>query len=287
FWKVLLMARSWLQRLLKGKSGPVSRTGHKQSWGNRFVPALEWLSDRIVPSAFHVTTLADGGPGSLRATLAQANTHAGADIIVFQPGLTGTIALTGGQLDVTDDLKINGPGADPLTVSGNHLSRVFTVESGLTVSLSGLTIAGGNAGTSNGGGLDNFGALTVSNVIFSGNAATNGGGLANQSGATATVRDSVFVGNSSDAGAGFNGAGGGGLGNENGGTVTVTGSTFAGNTAVERGGGLFNFAVTFINEAAGVARGVANGPVGTVTVRDCTFSDNSAESGGGLYNDGT
>ena len=159
---------------------------------------LEQLEGRLVLSAFHVSTLADGGAGSLRAAITQANTHAGADVVDFQPGLTGTIALTGGELDVTDDLKINGPGADKLTVSGNHVSRVFKVESGETVSISGLTIAGGNAGTGNGGGIDNFGALTVSGVVFSGNAATNGGGLANQSGGTATVRDSVFAGNSAD-----------------------------------------------------------------------------------------
>src|SRR5262245_64772589 len=132
---------------------------------------LEPLDARIVPSTFHVTTLADGGAGSLRAAVAGANAHAGADAIVFQPGLTGTIALTGGELDITDAVKINGPGADKLTVSGGNLSRVFTVEAGETVSISGLTIAGGNAGDGNGGGIDNFGALTVSNVAFSGNAA--------------------------------------------------------------------------------------------------------------------
>src|SRR5262245_2083628 len=79
-------------------------------------PGLESLDARLVPAAFHVTTLADSGDGSLRAAVAQANAHAGADTIDFQPGLTGTIALTGGELDLTDDLKINGPGADKLTV---------------------------------------------------------------------------------------------------------------------------------------------------------------------------
>src|SRR5262249_58905380 len=102
-------------------------------------------------SAFHVSTLANGGAGSLRDAIARANAHAGADVIAFQEGLAGTIALTGGELDVTDDLKINGPGADRLTVSGNHTSRIFKVESGETVSISGLTVARGNAGTLNGG----------------------------------------------------------------------------------------------------------------------------------------
>src|SRR5262245_19306996 len=202
------MALSWLKRLLKGQSGPVSRTGRKQFGGNRFVPNLEALGDRIVPSTFHVTTVADGGAGSLRDAITQANAHAGADAIVFDEGLTGTITLTGGELDVTDDLKINGPSADRLTVSGNHTSRVFKVEPGETVSISGLTVAGGNAGTLNGGGIDNFGVLTVSNVVFFGNAATNGGGLANHNGATVTVRDSTFTSNSAGAGGGSDQLGG-------------------------------------------------------------------------------
>ena len=94
---------------------------------------LEQLEGRLVLTAFHVTTLADGVAGSLRDAITQANAHAGADTIDFQPGLTGTIALTGGELDITDDLKINGPGADKLTVSGNNTSRIFKVESGETV----------------------------------------------------------------------------------------------------------------------------------------------------------
>jgi hypothetical protein len=118
----------------------------------RFLP-LEQLEGRLVLSAFHVSTLADSGAGSLRDAITQANSHAGADVITFQEGLTGTIALTGGELEITDGLKINGPGADALTVSGNNASRVFQVEPGATVRLSGLTIAGGNAGIGNGGGI--------------------------------------------------------------------------------------------------------------------------------------
>ena len=127
------MALSWLHRWLKRKSRPVSRTARKPFGGKRFLPNLELLGERIVPSTFHVTTLADAGAGSLRAAVAQANAHAGADKIVFDDGLTGTIALTGGELDVTDDLKVNGPGADKLTVSGSNLSRVFQVEAGETL----------------------------------------------------------------------------------------------------------------------------------------------------------
>src|SRR5262245_43924624 len=181
------MALSWLHHLLKRKSRPDCRTARTPFGRDRFVSGLEALGDRIVPSTFHVTTLADGGAGSLRAAVTQTNAHAGADTIDFQPGLTGTIALTGGEVDITDHVKIDGPGADKLTVSGSNLSRVFKGEAGEAVSISGLTIAGGNASDGNGGGIDSFGALTVSDVVFSGNAAFNGGGLDNERGGTATV----------------------------------------------------------------------------------------------------
>src|SRR5262249_30037938 len=175
--------RHWpaaLRALRSSQAGPPQPRRHLA----RRCPPLEQLEGRMVLSAFHVTTLADGGPGSLREAVARSNVHPGADVIVFQEGLTGTIALTGGELDLTDDLTINGPGADRLTVSGSNLSRVFQVEPGETVSLSGLTIAGGNAGSGNGGGIDNFGALTVSDSVFSGNVATIGGGRSNEGGAT-------------------------------------------------------------------------------------------------------
>src|SRR5262245_65483506 len=77
---------------------------------------LEALDGRLVPAVFHVTTLTDGDPGSLRAAVDQANAQPGGDAIVFDQGLTGTIALTGGELDITDDLTVNGPGAGRLTV---------------------------------------------------------------------------------------------------------------------------------------------------------------------------
>src|SRR5262245_51083248 len=88
FWRFFLMATSWLNRLLK-KFRPLSRSGRKELWRNRFLPDLEGLGDRIVPSTFRVTSLADAGAGSLRDAVAQANAQPGADTIDFQPGLTG------------------------------------------------------------------------------------------------------------------------------------------------------------------------------------------------------
>src|SRR4051794_19870870 len=109
------------------QAGPPRRSRRRPT--RRCLP-LEQLERRLVLSAFHVTTLTDGVAGSLRDAVARANGHAGADTIDFRPGLTGTIALTGGELDILDDLSIAGPGVDKLTVSGSNTSRVFKVESG-------------------------------------------------------------------------------------------------------------------------------------------------------------
>ena len=87
--------------------------------------SVEPLEDRTVPSTFTVRNLADSGPGSLRAAITAANTNPGADLIGFAPGLRGTVALTSGELGITDDLRIDGPGASRLAVSGNDASRVF------------------------------------------------------------------------------------------------------------------------------------------------------------------
>ena len=104
-----------------------------------FRPRLDILEDRTLPSTFTVTNLLDTGPGSLRAAVAAANANPGADDIDF--ATTGTIALTSGEMDITDSLTINGPGLNSLTVSGNHISRVFGLAGNPTVSIADLMVA--------------------------------------------------------------------------------------------------------------------------------------------------
>ena len=87
---------------------------------------LEALEGRCLMSTFSVLNFLDSGPGSLREAIMAANSAPGADLIRFAPAARdGTIALTSGQLSITDDLTIDGPGANRLTVSGNNASRVF------------------------------------------------------------------------------------------------------------------------------------------------------------------
>lgn len=166
---------TWLQAMKRSADRPRRR---------RFAPRLEALEDRTVPSTFTVKNLADGGPGSLRQAILDANARPGADVIRFGPqARDGTIPLTGGELSITDSLTIDGPGDSRLTISGNDASRVFHISGAATdVEISGLTVAHGLASGATalgrlgpvamGGGLLNSGAsVTLSGVTFADNRA--------------------------------------------------------------------------------------------------------------------
>src|SRR5262249_36686896 len=96
----------------------------------RFVPRLEDLETRALPSTFTVTNLDDSGPGSLRQAVLDANAAKGANEIDFAHRIRGVIALQSGQLDITGDVIVDGPGADQLAISGQHASRVFNIGGG-------------------------------------------------------------------------------------------------------------------------------------------------------------
>ncbi|HKP13891.1 MAG TPA: hypothetical protein VJZ91_17345, partial [Blastocatellia bacterium] len=168
------------------------------------------------PAEFTVTNLNDSGEGSLRDAIEQANAMPGADTIVFQDELSGTITLTSGELLITDDLTIIGPGIFSIIVSGNHASQVFNV-AGVTVDISGLTISDGSAST--GGGVFNGGTLTLTNVLLSDNSAGVAGGVLNALGSQMTITNCTLSGNSSEAGGGI----------LNNGMLTLTQSTLSDN----------------------------------------------------------
>src|SRR5262245_26564571 len=143
-----------------------------------FLPRVELLETREVPSTLTVTRLADDTlAGSLRWAITQANTMPGDDIIDFQPGLTGTIQLGSALPDLSSNIDLQGPGAAALTVRRNTVAfyRIFTVSSGATVSISALTMSNGRfldekaVLDAYGGGIRNAGTLTVSNSAITGN----------------------------------------------------------------------------------------------------------------------
>jgi hypothetical protein len=213
------------------------------------------------------------GSGSLRAAVNAANATAANDVIRFDPGIGGTIALTSGELAITNPVRIVGPGPSEITVSGTDESRIFRVRSGVVATIALLTISDGFVGGTDsqdagvegtdgapgddgdpaaaaassgsnafGGAIFNAGRLTLAGVVVSDSSAVGGAGGE----ATAT------------GGAGGTGAGGtlGGTGGS-GGAATATGGT--GGAAA--GGGVFNR--------------------GTLRLLHSTVTDNAAVGGDG------
>ncbi len=145
---------------------------HESTRGRSRTPGVEILEDRRLLSTLTVLNNHDSGPGSLRSEVAAARSG---DTIVFAGGLKNTtITLTSGELAITRNLDIEGPGANKLSISGNQASRVFDVSPGLTVTIAGLTIT--QAKADHGGAVLNQAGsrLTLSNVILTQNQAASG-----------------------------------------------------------------------------------------------------------------
>jgi hypothetical protein len=258
-------------------------------------PSVEILEDRCLLST--VINLNDSGPGSLRQAIADTPI---AGTVDFQEGLSGTISLTSAPLTINKILTIAGPGASVITVSGNHARQVFNTPAPFTVTISGLTIANGNA--VNGGGIANGGALTITSCTLSGNSANGGafntgrgGGIYNTG--TLTITGCTLSGNSA-MGIPTAPPGGQGGGIYSTGTLRVTNSTLRGNSAFNggQGGGIYSTSTVTVtsstlisNSATATGGGIWNS--GNLTVTSSTLSDNSNGgsgdgSGGGILSTG-
>jgi hypothetical protein len=270
------------------------QAGRKLARVTRFVPRLEGLEDRTVPSTLTVLNNHDGGAGSLRDTIARARDG---DTIVFDPGLSGqTIALTSDELAIKKGLDIEGPGADKLAVSGSDKYRVFDlVTEGLNVTLAGLTITRGLGNGQNGGGgvVDVGSRLNLVNDVFYDNTASyagqstlaQGGAVANWNGGNLTMTGCMFRNNRAVArGSNCEGAEGGAISNNSSAgapdsTLTIFNSVFIGNQAIGEDGGVLTGSNSIIGFAGGGA--INNAGHSTLTVVGSTFSDNKAVAGNG------
>ena len=116
---------------------------------------------------FLVTTTADGPstcapyqsiPGvqacpTLRGAVSAADANPGSDVIVLQN--TGVYALSQGVIPLVSDVSIHGQNAQLTTLVGNGQSQIFTVASGVSASISGVTLSGGRNFNGNGGNVLN------------------------------------------------------------------------------------------------------------------------------------
>lgn len=253
--------------------------------------SLVFLGIPARADTFTVTNLNDAGPGSLRQAVVLANDNFRANTIVFQAGLTGTITLASGAIDITSKLTINGPGVTALKIDGNKASRIFN-NTGTGATIQDLAIINGNGcggDVGNGGAIHNSSFLTLTRVVMKGNTANNNaclystyGGAIYNSG-NLTINYSSLLGNSASGN-------GGAIWND--GTIKLNNSTVAGNNTEGSGGGIYNNGTLTVvnstfsgNTARDVGGGIVNGNGRTLTITNSTISGNSAvTNGGGIHN---
>ena len=257
------------------------------------------------------------GKCSLRAAIMQANFTTGADDITLpagtytltRPDIGDEASAVLGDLDITDDLTIQGAGSGVTIVDGNGSvthDRVFQVLStAKNVTINGLSIRNGKrTGTfDEGGGLlwdGDSSHFILNDVVVENNASPYGGGLfLNYSaiGDVATLDHMLIHANTSSAAAGGLGANFGDFA-----TFALAHSQVYGNTAYEGGGiyfqgtppsGLLSVHVqntdVYSNTASLSAgfenhSGAANAPV--VLVNDNFYSNHASLYGAGIGNYG-
>ena len=215
---------------------------------------FEPLEIRRLLAVFTVTNLNDASvvmageaPGTLRQAIFDANAAAGADEIVFAGGLSGTILLTEGQLEITESATVTGPGALQLTLEAfdptpsddnGDGDRIFLIDDGTAnqqdVLISGLTLTGGDV-NSGGGAIFSLEHLTMVRSRITGNTVsstsgflTAGGGIyingANLVIEESTISDNVAYHDDSAVGGGI----ASGSGN-----VSLLNSTITGNSGAD------------------------------------------------------
>ena len=168
-----------------------------------------------------VNTLADPGTlgnCSLRAAITAANSETATDSCVAGTGndtinfsVTGTITVASILPAVQNTLTIDGTG-EAITVSGNSVVQLMTVNSGATVTLQFLTLTKAVdaplSGSADGeGGAHLIITLTIANSTVSSNKALgsiSGTGLSGEGGAifntgTLLIYNSTFASNQADA----------------------------------------------------------------------------------------
>jgi len=211
---------------------------------------------------------------SLRDAVEAANTNPGADEIIFDSIilLPDTITLSSGEITITDDLTITGPGADMLTIDADNLSRIFMVSGSsftdlINVEIIGITFTNGfvtavMAGFDDGGAIFNDEDLTLESCNFEGNGGERSGGAIFNSGfGVMEIRNNNFTLNFINSG---NSRLGGGAINNNGTINNIINSSFTSNS--------LDIPISFVSGGAIRNQGQINNIIGSV------FQNNTADN---------
>jgi hypothetical protein len=167
---------------------------------------------------------------------------------------------------MTNPMTLNGVSAANTIIDANHVDRVLSIGSGVTVMLSNVTLRNGNS-AGDGGGIRNLGGiLTLNHSTISNNHATDlGGGIDNLVG-TLTLNSSTISNNSASSG--------GGIENRDA-TLTLNNSTLSNNSAHYGCGGIYHDSQSTLNAY-----------YSTIVGNLANSAANTLGAGGGIYNDG-
>lgn len=246
-------------------------------------------------------TILDGDPNSLRFLL-ENGALADGDLVIIPAG-TVNLDPVNGEIEIRKNVTIQGAGSADTIIDGNGAGggddRVFSInpdDTGIAVTISDVTITGGNVSASGGGILLSFtGALTLVNSVVDGNTCTtSGGGIDVEDQGTLLLINSTISNNtaSADGGGIWSGEGfvhvvggsvigpnnqalggqGGGI-FTNGGVLQIVGGSVTGNRSNSEGGGLYLYSTDDTS----------------AYLLNCEITDNEATNaaGGGIYNDNT
>lgn len=233
-----------------------------------------------IPSAtFTVSNLSDGGPGSLRQAILNANAAPGADVI--EVTVAGTVNLLSTLPQITGSVTIQGPGPGQFIVDGGDTFRVLDI-GGVDVTIDGMTIQHGNVSgaAANGAGIRSTGNLTLSHVELLSNTAQSQGGAVQAAGSLAVV-DSLFRNNRSTSGVG------GAL--RSGSAATISRTLFLDNTSWGDGGAVYALGSLVISNGhfqdnrcrASSCDGGALFSFSQTTLHNTQFLSNTAQDQGG------
>jgi hypothetical protein len=261
--------------------------------------ALLMMTSTAQAKTIKVTCDADPGPcngTTLRQAVAEANNG---DKIVFSSRVTSIILSA--PIDIMTSITING--GSTVTIDGNNLTRLFTVDSDTTVTLTGLALQNGFSSQPGlAGAITTFGNLTVKGCVFTnnitnGDSGVGGGAIFNNAGGTLNIRDSTF---SSNRALGAFTLGGAILSTSR---MTVEDSSFFDNSSSFEGGAIAILtSATMITESTFTSNHVDSTTGGsggaifidstsTLAVNSSTFSSNFVSGtdsvGGAISNNGT
>jgi predicted outer membrane repeat protein len=228
---------------------------------------------------------------SLREAVFQARLR-GAGLILFSTGLynqTLTLSPGRGQLSLSSSVTILGPAGGTVVIRSASNSRLFYVESGLSVEMRNLTLSGGNATTGGAVFVSDGASMLGTDLEITGNTASQrGGGIYVSAGGSLTLQDTLIRGNTATSQGGglyadaeslvtlervtiasnhATGSSGEGGGVHSSGILTAKLVTISGNSATRRGGGVL------------VASAPPEVTVSTADMTGSTIARNTAASG--------